>query len=657
MTHSALDPADTPDVPANMLPPDERQHAFQPTTVPGRIAKTLTPAIGLAITLIGLIYTLDVFVYINVFLFSEQFYAILYGLIFAGGFTMLPMTKSRAATGQTWLDLMLAVIGFAVGVYLGVTWPQIVRTAGLLITERTIVSTIALILILELTRRAFGWSLVILTAAFMAYALFKNYIPGPMGGRATSWARLSNYMVTDTSALLGMVPAVVFGMVFAFLLFGRALFLTGGGNFFTEISMSLMGHRRGGPAKVAVFASGLFGSLSGSASGNVVVTGTITIPMMIRNGFRPATAGAVEAVASTGGSLLPPIMGATAFVMAEFLQLPYHEIVRAALVPALLYYIALFVQVDLEAGRLGLRGMKRAELPKLLTTLLRGWSYMVPLAALLYCLFVLYLTPTKSALITTAVVIAISYLGPQPMTWSKFKDTLITSGTGMIELGLVAAIAGLILGIINLTGIGLLISQQVLALAGGNLMIMLVLTALCSIVLGMSMPVTASYVILSVLAAPALTQAGISELSAHLFVFYFAALSFLTPPVCVAVFVAATIADSDPMDTAWQSMKLAIVAYIVPFVFVMDPGLLLMGPTSGIVLNIASALLGLGAVSIALVGFARGPVKVAMRVAFLLVGIGAFLPDVTISLICMALIVAGVAFVLRSAPQEEPSAA
>ncbi|QPM90572.1 TRAP transporter permease [Pseudooceanicola algae] len=639
------------------VPDEEFIPDIEPTTLPGRIAKTLTPVVGLAITLVALIYTLDVFIYINVFLFSEQFYAVLYGLIFAGGFLMLPMTKSRAKTGQTWLDLALALVGLAVGTYLGVTFPQIVRTAGLLLTERTIVCSIALALIFELTRRAFGWSLVLLTAAFMAYALFKNHIPGPMGGRATSWARLSNYMITDTSALLGMVPGVVFGMVFAFLLFGRALFLTGGGNFFTEISMSLMGHRRGGPAKVAVFASGLFGSLSGSASGNVVVTGTITIPMMIRNGFRPATAGAVEAVASTGGSLLPPIMGATAFVMAEFLQLPYHEIVRAALVPALLYYIALFLQVDLEAGRLGLRGLKRSELPKLLGTLLRGWSYLVPLAALLYCLFVLYLTPTKSALITTAVVILVSYIGPQPMTWRKFKDTLITSGTAMVELGLVAAIAGLILGIINLTGIGLLISQQVLALAGGNLMIMLVLTALCSIVLGMSMPVTASYVILAVLAAPALTQAGIPELSAHLFVFYFAALSFLTPPVCVAVFVAATIANSDPMDTAWQAMKLAIVAYIVPFVFVLDPGLLLMGPLGGIALNIASALLGLGAVSISLVGFARGAVGLPMRFAFLAVGIGAFLPSVTISLVCMALILVGLAFVLRTGAQEEPTAA
>ncbi|WP_371158008.1 TRAP transporter permease [Jannaschia sp. 2305UL9-9] len=619
---------------------DEDGPEIHPTSLPGRIGKAVLPWLGILIALVGLVYTLDVFVYLNVFLYSEQFFALLYGLVFAAGFLSLPVTKGRREAGASWIDMGLAVVGIAVGLYFAISWDQIVRTAGLLTTERTVISTIAILLVLELTRRAFGMALVILTGLFMAYALFNYMIPGPFGGRGTSWARLSSYVVTDTSALLGMISSVVFGMVFAFLLFGRALFMTGGGTFFTEVSMALMGHHRGGPAKVAIVASGLFGSLSGSASGNVVVTGTITIPMMIRSGFRRSTAGAVEAVASSGGSLLPPIMGATAFVMAEFLQVPYYEIALAALVPALLYYAAVFIQVDLESGRLGLRGLPQSELPRMKDTLIRGWTFLIPLAALIYCLFVIFLSPTKSALLATLVVLLVSFIGPVRTSLAMFVDILRATGQGMVQLGLVAAIAGVILGIINLTGVGLLISQQVLSLAGGNLFILLVLTALTSIVLGMSMPVTASYVILSVLAAPALTEAGVEPLAAHLFVLYFAVLSFLTPPVCVAVFVAATIAKAPPMETAWQSMKLAVVAYIVPFVFVVDPGLLLIGAPAIIVLNIVSALMGLGAISVGLVGHARGPVPPVLRGAMIVLGVGSFMPDPMISIAAMLAVAA-----------------
>lgn len=630
--------------------PEPGQAEFTPTSVPGRLGKALVPWIGVAIALVGLVYTLDVFVYLNIFLYNQQFFALLYGLIFAAGFLMLPWRKARAPEGATWFDVVAALVGLGIGLYFAITWDSVVRTAGLLTTERTILATLTLLIVLELTRRAFGWSLVILTLLIMGYALYRYMIPGAFGGRPTSWARLSSYVVTDSSAMLGMISAVVFGMVFAFLLFGRALFMTGGGDFFTNISMAMMGHRRGGPAKVAVVASGLFGSLSGSASGNVVVTGSITIPMMIKNGFRRSTAGAVEAVASSGGSLLPPIMGATAFVMAEFLQVPYHEIVSAALVPGLLYYIAVFMQVDLESGRLGLKGLPRPQLPKLLQTLITGWTFLVPLAALIYCLFVIFLSPTKSALVSTLVVLLISVVGPKKPTPSMLLSILRDVGQSMVELGLVAAIAGVILGIINLTGVGLLISQEVLRFAGGNLFILLVLTALTSIILGMSMPSTASYVILSILAAPALAEAGVEPLAAHLFVFYFAVLSFLTPPVCVAVFVAASIAESDPMETAWQSMKLAIVAYIVPFVFVIDPGLLLIGPWSMIALNIISALIGLGALSVALVGYARGHVKLPVRALLLASGVASFLPEVTPSLAGMAVsvVVLGAIFAMRS---------
>lgn len=588
--------------------------------------------ICVAISLVGLVYVLDVTYWFDIFVFREQFFATLYALVFAGGFLMLPASTRSRAAGPRWYDYALAAAGLGVGAYLAVGWPDIVRTAGILSTERMVMATIAVALILELGRRAFGWPLVLLAGVFLLYALYNHLIPGPFGGRGTSWARLSSYVVTDTSAILGLVSSVVFGLVFAFLLFGRTLFLIGGGAFFTDISMALMGHRRGGPAKVAVVASGLFGSLSGSASGNVVVTGSITIPMMVRTGYRPAVAGAVEAVSSSGGGLMPPIMGATAFIMAEFLQVPYRDVVVAALVPALLYYFAVFIQVDLEAARGGLKGLERAALPSIRATLARGWMFLVPLAALIYCLFVLFLSPAKAAIVALALALGVSFLGPVKATGAKVIECLRETGRAMIELGIIAAIAGIVLGVVNLTGLGLLFSQQVLALSGGNLALLLALTALASIVLGMSMPVTASYVILSVLAVPALSDVGIPALAAHLFVFYFAILSFITPPVCVAVFVAASIAKSKPLATAGHAMKMAVVAYVVPFVFVLDQSLLLDGAAWRVAVEIAAALIGLAALSVALAGHFRLPLAPPARLLIGAAGLACLVPVLPVKL-------------------------
>tara|TARA_R110002126_G_scaffold38814_13_gene115648 strand:+ start:10967 stop:12916 length:1950 start_codon:yes stop_codon:yes gene_type:complete len=610
--------------------PDPEEIAGKRVDAP--LPRLLVRICSVGISVVALTYILDLTYLFDITFFQEQYFGLLYGLVFAAGFISLPPLKRLKDAPVGIYDYVLAVIGLLAGAYLFFAWPTLVVQAGVLTPVRVAVSAVGLLLILELTRRAFGWPMVILALLFIAYALFNFLLPGSFGGRGTPWRRLVAFVYTDTNSILGIISSVVFGMVFAFMLFGRALFLAGGGGFFTDFSMALMGNRRGGSAKVAVIASSLFGTLSGSASSNVVVTGSITIPMMVRSGYRPASAAAVEAVASAGGGLMPPIMGATAFIMAEFLAVPYRDVVLAALLPAVLYFLTVFVQVDIEAGRLGLRGLDRSELPRLMAVIKNGWPFIIPLGVLIYCLFFIFLSPSKSALIAFAVVVGVGLMRPKIFGLRQIYDSIENTGQLMIGMGILAAIAGVIVGIINLTGLGLLFSQELLSLAGGALFLLLVLTGIASIILGMSMPVTASYVILAVLAAPAIENAGVPPIAAHLFIFYFANLSFITPPVCVAIFVAATIAGSKPMETAVEAMKLAVVAFIVPFVFVYDQAILMEGTWFEIVVELLTCVVGFIALSVALQGFFSAAVGNLLRLGLAAAGIAAIIPVIGIKL-------------------------
>lgn len=616
--------------PEDTLPPRLR------TGPGGWVFRVLT----LGISVVCLAFVLDLTFVLRIRFFQEQYFGLLYGMVFAAGFLRLPAYARAAERPVPFYDWILAAAGLVVGLYLFVKWPEIVVRAGFIIPERTYLSIVSLVLILELTRRAFGLPLVLLSLVFILYGIFRNQFPGAFGGRAIPWQRIVNFAYTDTEAMMGIIASVVFGMVFAFMLFGRALFLAGGGAFFTDLSISAMGHRRGGPAKVSVIASSIFGTLSGSASSNVVVTGSITIPMMIKSGYRRSSAAAIESVSSSGGGLMPPVMGATAFLMAEFLAVPYRDVVIAALLPAVLYYITVFFQIDLEAGKLGLKGLPKEEIPRFVDVMKRGWLFLVPLAALIYCLFVIFLSPSKSALVAFATVVVVSFIGPLKFTPRRFLDTLLNTGNLMVEMGILAAIAGLIVGIISLTGLGLLFSQQLLSIAGGNLFLLLVLTAVASIIMGMSMPVTASYVILAVIAAPAISQAGITPIAAHLFIFYFAVLSFITPPVCVAVFVAATLARARPMESALVAMQLAVVAFVVPFVFVYDQALLMQGAWYYVIFEFLTVCIGFLGISVALQGHFLATVHPLIRAGLALAGLASVFPVIAIKLPGLAVVLA-----------------
>jgi TRAP transporter 4TM/12TM fusion protein len=393
-------------------------------------------------------------------------------------------------------------------------------------------------------------------------------------------------------------------MVFAFIAFGQVLFLTGGGQFLTDFAMATMGRFRGGPAKMAIVGSSLFGMISGSAVANVATIGVVTIPMMKKSGYRPEVAAGVEAVASTGGQIAPPVMGIAAFLMAEMLSISYAEVALAAIVPALLYYIALFTQVDLEAAKHGLRGLPREQLPSVAKIAGIGWIFLVPLAVVVYTLFILNYEPGKCGIAGAASALVMSLLRRDTRpSFRRLFQILESTGAAMVDLGAIGATVGLVIGCIAISGVGFTFSNIIVSIGHDSLILLLLLTAVTGIVLGMGLPTGAVYILLAVLVGSALQELGVEPLAAHMFIFYFGMLSMITPPVCLATFTAASIAGADHFKTALHGMRLGAIAYIVPFIFVYSPALLLKGSPVTVTLAIITAIAGAVILGIAFTGF------------------------------------------------------
>jgi len=371
------------------------------------------------------------------------------------------------------------------------------------------------------------------------------------------------------------------------------------------------------------------------------MTGIITIPLMKKIGYKPHIAGAIEAVASTGGLIMPPIMAATAFIMAEFLDVPYPTVAIAALIPAVLYYVAVFAQVHLEAVKEGLKGLPREDIPSLKGVIKRGWFYLIPALVLLYCLFILYMQPSASALYAVGTTALVSLFKKDTRkivigrAWTILQDT----GRGLLEVGIICSIAGFVIGSISLTGLGLSLSDALVTLSGGNVLLLLFFAAIGAIILGMGMPVTATYIMLVILIAPALIKLGIEPLAAHLFIMYFGVMSFLTPPVAIAAYVAASIARSEPLQTGFAGVRLGIIAYVVPFVFALSPSLILLGSTGKIFLTVTTALLGTLFLSVAFVGYLFDKLSVWKRIWFAVGAFGLIAPKMTGCIIGLLLVV------------------
>lgn len=532
-------------------------------------------------------------------------------------FLTCPWSKKKGArTG--FFDAFLALAGLAVGAYVLFFFDELVNRMGMPNTTDLIMGGIAVLLVLEGTRRALGWPLPVVTGLFLLYNYFGEYIPGTFGHRGYDLGRIINQMYLTTEGIFGVPLGVIISIVYLFVLFGAFLEKSGGGNFFINFAVALAGRARGGPAKIAVIGSGLMGTISGSSIANAMTVGSFTIPLMKRIGYRPEFAAAVEAGASTGGQIMPPVMGAGAFIMSEFTQIPYLKIIAAAAIPAILYYFCLYMNVHFEACRTGLKGLPPEEVPRMKKVFADGWVYIVPILALVTILVLGY-SPARAAYISIALLIAASMVRASTrMKPVDFWNALRDAGMTAIAVVAACACAGMIVGSVSMTGLGLKFSNVIGSLAGDKQILALLLTMFASLILGMALPTTANYIVQASIAAPALVALGIPVLTAHLFVFYFGVFADITPPVALAAYATAGIAQANPMVSGLIASKNVLVAYLVPFLFVYYPALMGKAPLEDIILVTAAALLGVVALSAAFSGYFQRRCNALER--FLLLG-------------------------------------
>jgi TRAP transporter 4TM/12TM fusion protein len=593
----------------------------------------LATALGGAITLCALAWAADVPRRIGVNLFTEQFLAIEVGLALAMLYLQFRIRKGLPPA-VPWYDWIAAALGLAIGLYIAIDYPWIIDQLSDRPPELIAVGAVLLVLTIDGVRRIIGIPLTVVALVFIAYCLWGHLIPGKLAGRPLDLSRLMVYLSMDTNALLGTPLIVGTTVVVPFIFFGALLTLSGGSAFFTDIAMALMGRYRGGPAKIAVSASALFGMISGSAVSNVASVGVITIPLMRQAGYAARTAAAIEAVGSTGGQLMPPVMGAAAFLMAEFLKIPYTEVVVAAIIPSLLYYLALFFQADLTAARHGIKRMEASRIPAVRKVMRAGWHFPVPFAVLIVAMFWFNASPQAAALYAAAVLIvtgiAFGYDGKR-MRPLQILTALKATGGAVVDLILICAVAGVVIGALNVSGLSFGLTLTLLDIGGQSLAVLLVISAIIGIILGMGMPTVGVYVLLATLAAPGLVQLGVEPIAAHMFVMYFGMMSMITPPVALAAFTAASIAKTEPMRTGFEAVKFGWSAFIVPFLFVMSPTLLFEGDPLYVAIDLLTAIAGVWVMSIALVGYLLEPIRLLGRLAFGAAGLLLLLPANTVT--------------------------
>lgn len=533
-----------------------------------------------------------------------------------------------------WLDICLAAVGAGVALYLTLNFESLLMRAGDQNTIDIIIGLIAVVLVLEGARRVVGLPIAIIATVFLVYAIVGPYMPGFLNHRGYSITRIVSHMYYTTEGILGIPIGVAATFIFLFILLGSFLEKTGIGAFFIDLANSVAGFAAGGPAKVAVLTSALEGTVSGSSVANTVGSGSFTIPLMKSLGYKPEFAAAVEAAASTGGQIMPPIMGAAAFLMAEFIGIPYTTIAKAAVIPALLYFTGIFISVHLEAKKLGMKGMSKEELPKLSRVMLdRGYLF-VPLVGIVYFL-VEGATPVKAALYGLGLAVATSFIRKSTrLSLRNILEALEQGAKSALGVSMACACAGIIVGTITLTGLGLKLGNGLVSLSGGHLLLTLFFTMITSLILGMGAPTTANYVITSTIAAPALVLLDVPVLAAHMFTFYFGIIADITPPVALAAFAGSAIAKSNPLKTGIQASKLAIAAFIIPYIFVLNPAILLIDTTPMEITRIViTSIIGMVGISTAMEAYLFTHANKIERLFFLVGGLMLIDPGATTDII------------------------
>ena len=560
-------------------------------------------------------------------------------LAFTLGLIFLTFPSKRKEKRLLWLDLTLAILGAVVGLY--TTFTTMRFSSSLLVATKLdlFMGALAILLVLEATRRAVGNVLAILPLIFIAYALFGDKLPGIFSHFGVKPERLLIRMYMVDEGLYGVTTQTATSFIFLFVLFGALLSQSGVAELFNDVATKIAGWAAGGPAKVATISSGLMGMISGSAAANVATTGAFTIPLMKKTGYKSYFAGAVEAVASTGGMIMPPIMGSAAFLMAQYLGVSYNTIMKSAIIPACLYYLSCFMWVHFEAKRLGLVGIPRNEIPKMQDMQHRVFL-LLPILVIIVAMVSGY-TPTFSAFLGMGACILAGLIQPKERRL-KLANLLkgLADGARTSLTALIACIcAGIIVGVCTMTGLGAVISYNIMQLSGGSLFVALCLTAIASIILSMGLPATACYIMVAIVIAPALVKMGATQLAAHFFVFYFSCISNITPPVAIAAYTAAGLCGDKPVKVAWQAMKIAAPGFFIPFLLVYNPILLWTASMNlEMLMAVVTAAIGVVVIAIAGVGYIFGNTNIVFRIGYALGAVCLVLPGTATDLIGTAVI-------------------
>lgn len=557
----------------------------------------------IALSLIGMFIVVNQLFYLKlmgIMLYDNQYLYILMAIFLGAVFLYYPLRVYNKR--YLLLDVSLFLLTLSICSYFSYKGYEIDKTGwGYIAPKHALVMAIILwCLIIEAVRRTAGRMMAIIIIVFSFYPMFAQYMPSLLSGPPKKFTATMLFHILSLDSALGIPIRVFATQLIGFMLFGAALQAVGGGQWFLNLAYSILGTARGGPGKVAILGSALFGSLSGSPISNVITTGTITIPAMKKNGFAPHTAGAIEACASTGGVLMPPVMGAVAFVMAAFIGMSYSSLVIAAAIPSILYYFGLMVQVDGYAVKKQIIGLNKDEIPSFLQTIKDGWVYLLSMFVLIYCLFVMRQVGAAPFYALFALLVISMFDKKTRLTFTRFLDFFEGSGKFLAELIAIMVGIGMVMGALTITGVASSLSRELVMLAGGNVAFMLILGAIASFFLGMGMSATACYIFLAIVLAPALITVGFNPLATHLFLLYYGMLSYITPPVAMAAYPAATIARSSALKVGLEATRLGGVIYIIPFFFVLEPALVLQGSVGEILFAFSCAVIGVFLISSAL---------------------------------------------------------
>jgi TRAP transporter 4TM/12TM fusion protein len=555
------------------------------------------------------------------------------------------------------IDLVLAALSFSMAIYIYIDFWDFIFRVGIPTRWDIAFSIMTMILVFEATRRAVGWPLLIIALIFVFYTFFGQLLPAPLSHRGYDIQRITTTFFMTKNGIFGIPLKVMTQFIFLFVAFGAFFGACGGTQFFIDLATALFGKLRGGPAKIAIAVSGMMGTISGSAVANTVTTGTLTIPLMKKIGFEKHIAAAVEATASSGGALMPPVMGAAAFVMAEFLGIPYISVCKAALIPAILYYLAIFSIVHFYSLKIGLQGLPPEEIPSIKIVFKTQWIFIIPLAVLIATMIWGY-SPRVAVLYSLVATVIMSLFKKEArMTPPKILDALAKSAYNSVMVACACATAGIVIGVVLLTGMGTKITTLVAQLSSGSLLIALPLVMLTSLLFGMGLPTVVCYVLLAATVAPSLVELGVLPLAGHLFIFYFGMLCMVTPPVSFAAYAGAAIAEADPMKTGFAAWTFALAGFLLPYMFVYNQSLLLIGAPLKIIPAVATSLIGIICLGAAIIGYLRRTTRIHERILLFAAALFLIKPGWTTDLIGLLCAAVAVALQLRGPGLKVPDKA